>query len=133
LGKAREFSGAIAKGKWVFHGYVHLETREIARQWRRIKLFHECRRWVRHEFSMSLVIDTKSNSVPRQPLAVLNAILKFPLIRPHQVLVQVELVNLPGPILLPDLWAVIAFGEICDADEEQDVSSRFGKRTKTEP
>jgi hypothetical protein len=83
---------------------------------------------------MSLVVDTKSNSVPRQPPAVLNTILKVPLCRPHKVLVKVELLHLLGPIFLPDIWTDIAFGDSFDEDEEQDVSYyRQGKRAKSEP
>jgi hypothetical protein len=99
-----------------------------------IKLFYDkrtSRYW--HEFSMSLVIDTKLNSVPRQTPAVLNAILKVPLCRPHKVLAKVEPLHLLGPIFLPDIWTDIAFGESFDEVEEQDVSYRPGKRAKSEP
>jgi hypothetical protein len=100
-----------------------------------IKLFYDkISRWVYwHEFSISLAIDTKSNSVPRQPPAVLNTILNFHLCRPHKVLVKVELLRLLGPIFLPDIWTDIAFGESFDEDEEQDVSYRLGKRAKSQP
>jgi hypothetical protein len=97
-------------------------------------LLYETSRWVYwHEFLMSLVIDTKLNSVPRQPPGVLNAILKVPLCRPHKVLMKVEALLLLGPIILPDIWTDIAFGDSFDEDEEQDVSYRPGKRAKSEP
>jgi hypothetical protein len=94
-----------------------------------VKLFYETSR----QFSMSLVVDTKLNSVPRQPPAVLDAILKVPLRRPHKVLAKVEPLHLLGPIFLPDISTEIAFSESFDEDEEQDVSHRPGKRAKSEP